>query len=177
MTNSAYPDQLANWSGSTLFAKTGHVVFSKIRVKKMSSMSYALSGDSDQSRLISLPCPFEEAVEPWPSTERPAKTITRRLCDCTTTVRTDMLIWFLTEHLIYVPPFFFSFFFFFFFFTRETIFVTSFFPFRITTSLWKGIYSARERSCSKREQILSFQSRLFEKRRKPILKELPPLKV
>ena len=32
MTNSADPDQLAsseaNWSGATLFAKTGHVVFS-----------------------------------------------------------------------------------------------------------------------------------------------------
>ena len=37
MTNSADPDQLAsseaNWSGSTLFAKTGHVVFSKRNVK------------------------------------------------------------------------------------------------------------------------------------------------
>ena len=37
MTNSADPDQLAsseaNWSGSTLFAKTGHAVFSKRRVK------------------------------------------------------------------------------------------------------------------------------------------------
>ena len=37
MTNSADPDQLAsseaNWSGSTLFAKTGHVLFSKRRVK------------------------------------------------------------------------------------------------------------------------------------------------
>ena len=36
MTNSADPDQLAsseaNRSGSTLFAKTGHVVFSKRRV-------------------------------------------------------------------------------------------------------------------------------------------------
>ena len=36
MTNSADPDQLAsseaNWSGSTLFAKTGHIVFSKRRV-------------------------------------------------------------------------------------------------------------------------------------------------
>ena len=36
MTNSADPDQLAsseaNWSGSTLFAKTGHVVLSKRRV-------------------------------------------------------------------------------------------------------------------------------------------------
>ena len=38
MTNSADPDQLAseaNWSGSTLFAKTGHVVFSKRRVKSL----------------------------------------------------------------------------------------------------------------------------------------------
>ena len=38
MTNSADPDQLAsseaNWSGPTLFAKTGHVVFSKRRVNK-----------------------------------------------------------------------------------------------------------------------------------------------
>ena len=37
MTNSADPDQLAsseaNWSGSALFAKTGHVMFSKRRVK------------------------------------------------------------------------------------------------------------------------------------------------
>ena len=38
MTNSADPDQLAssseaNLSGSTLFAKTGHVVLSKRRVK------------------------------------------------------------------------------------------------------------------------------------------------
>ena len=37
MTNSADPDQLAsseaNGSGSTLFAKTGHDVFSKRRVK------------------------------------------------------------------------------------------------------------------------------------------------
>ena len=36
MTNSADPDQLAfseaNWSGSTLFAKIGHVVLSKRRV-------------------------------------------------------------------------------------------------------------------------------------------------
>ena len=36
MTNSADPDQLAseeaNWSGSALFAKTGHVVLSKWRV-------------------------------------------------------------------------------------------------------------------------------------------------
>ena len=39
MTNSADPDQLAsseaNRSGTTLFAKTGHVVFSKGRVKEM----------------------------------------------------------------------------------------------------------------------------------------------
>ena len=39
MTNSADPDQLAseeaNWSGSTLFAKTGHGVLSKRRVKPL----------------------------------------------------------------------------------------------------------------------------------------------
>ena len=39
MTNSADPDQLAsleaNWSGSTQFAKTGHVIFSKRRVKSV----------------------------------------------------------------------------------------------------------------------------------------------
>ena len=37
MANSADPDQLAaseaNWSGSTLYAKIGHVVLSKRRVK------------------------------------------------------------------------------------------------------------------------------------------------
>ena len=47
MTNSADPDQLAsseaNWSGSTLFAKTGHVMFSKRRVKVMSSRSVYLA--------------------------------------------------------------------------------------------------------------------------------------
>ena len=36
MTSSADPDQLAsleaNWSGSTLFVKTGHVMFRKRRV-------------------------------------------------------------------------------------------------------------------------------------------------
>ena len=38
MTKSADPDQLAsseaNWSGTTLFAKTGHVMLSKRRVKQ-----------------------------------------------------------------------------------------------------------------------------------------------
>ena len=38
MANSAAPDQLAsseaNWSGSTLFAKAGHIRFSRTRVKK-----------------------------------------------------------------------------------------------------------------------------------------------
>ena len=48
MTNSADPDQLAsseaNWSGSTLFAKTGHVVFSKRRVKYNNSfIMYVIS--------------------------------------------------------------------------------------------------------------------------------------
>ena len=44
MTNSADPDQLAsseaNWSGSTLFAKTGHVVLSKRRVKTYTKHTY-----------------------------------------------------------------------------------------------------------------------------------------
>ena len=41
MTNSADPDLLAsseaNWSGSTLFGKTGHAVFSKRRANGASS--------------------------------------------------------------------------------------------------------------------------------------------
>ena len=45
MTNSADPDQMAsseaNWSGSILFAKTGHVVFSKRRAN-ISLMIYCL---------------------------------------------------------------------------------------------------------------------------------------
>ena len=44
MTNSADPDQLAsseaNWSASTLFAKIGHVMFSKRRV--MQNQKYKL---------------------------------------------------------------------------------------------------------------------------------------
>ena len=43
MTDSADPDLLAsseaNLSGSTLFAKTGHVVFSKRRVKTFKSIT------------------------------------------------------------------------------------------------------------------------------------------
>ena len=42
MKNSTDPDQLAaskvNWSGSTLFAKTGHDVFSKRRVKEKKNL-------------------------------------------------------------------------------------------------------------------------------------------
>ena len=42
MTNSADPDQLAseeaNWSGSTLFATTAHVMFSKRRVNMSTLM-------------------------------------------------------------------------------------------------------------------------------------------
>ena len=47
MTNSADPDQLASseakWSGPTLFAKTGHVVFSKRRVNLYWIQSYIFS--------------------------------------------------------------------------------------------------------------------------------------
>ena len=39
MTNSADPDQLAsseaNWSVSTMFAKAGHILFSRTRVKRL----------------------------------------------------------------------------------------------------------------------------------------------
>ena len=46
MTNSADPDQLAseeaNGSGSTLFAKTGHIIFSKRRVKSDLKYIYLL---------------------------------------------------------------------------------------------------------------------------------------
>ena len=59
MTNSVDPDQLAsseaNWSGSTLFAKTGHVVLSKGRVKtnepahsRTYNKTYETRKDSDQ---------------------------------------------------------------------------------------------------------------------------------
>ena len=51
MTNFANPDQLdsseANWSGSTLFAKTGHVVFSRRRAK----LSEELSKESKRIRI------------------------------------------------------------------------------------------------------------------------------
>ena len=50
MTNSADLDQLAsseaNWSESTLFAKTGHVVLSKRRVK-MNVIWYVSLSNSD----------------------------------------------------------------------------------------------------------------------------------
>ena len=46
MTNSADPDQLAsseaNWSGSTLFAKSGHVEFSKRKVKLVCNQNYII---------------------------------------------------------------------------------------------------------------------------------------
>ena len=49
MTNSVDPDQLAsseaNWSGSTLFAKTGHVVFSKRRVMRVLQKVLSLGSD------------------------------------------------------------------------------------------------------------------------------------
>ena len=46
MANSADPDQLAsleaNWSGTTLFAKTEHVVFSKRRVQDFFSFYHEI---------------------------------------------------------------------------------------------------------------------------------------
>ena len=47
MTNSADPDQLASeeayWSGSTLFAMTGYVVFSKRRVNDKTNATYEIT--------------------------------------------------------------------------------------------------------------------------------------
>ena len=53
MANSVDPDQLAseeaNWFGSTLFAKTGHVVISKRRVKStIFTLLTGLNSDPDQ---------------------------------------------------------------------------------------------------------------------------------
>ena len=49
MANSADPDQLAsseaNWSGSTLFAKTGHIWVSRTRVKILGGMSNSVDAD------------------------------------------------------------------------------------------------------------------------------------
>ena len=46
MANNADPDQLAsseaNSSGHTLFAKTGHVVFSKRRVKEKLDLNHSM---------------------------------------------------------------------------------------------------------------------------------------
>ena len=59
MTNSADPDQLAsseaNWSGSTLIAKTGHVMLSKRKVKPVKT----------QSSLCSLIRVFPVSLNKW----------------------------------------------------------------------------------------------------------------
>ena len=61
MTNSADPDQLAsseaNWSGSTLFTKTGHDVFSKRSVNKKGMRKVQ---GVPQSQTAALPKPQEE---------------------------------------------------------------------------------------------------------------------
>ena len=58
MTNSADPDQLAsseaNWSGPTLFAKTGHEVFSKRRVKAHVDIIHYLQKSQDIASGFSL---------------------------------------------------------------------------------------------------------------------------
>ena len=55
MTNSTDPDQLAsseaNWSGSTLFAKTGRVVFSKRRANISQKIK---SNPKYENRLIQI---------------------------------------------------------------------------------------------------------------------------
>ena len=60
MTNSADPDQLAfseaNWSGSTLFAKTGHDVFSKGRVKIVGANSTMLMPLAESDPYVAPAC-------------------------------------------------------------------------------------------------------------------------
>ena len=75
MTNSADPDQLAsseaNWSGSTLFAKTRHVVFSKRRVKEASV--YAIKASSWRSNYEIDANILAKTSENVPSDVRPVK--------------------------------------------------------------------------------------------------------
>ena len=65
MTNSADPDQLAssetNWSGSTLFAKAGHVVFSKRRVQLATGMEKRLK-TAGQSPLLNSVGLYQSAL-------------------------------------------------------------------------------------------------------------------
>ena len=75
MTNSADPDQLASseaeakCSRSTLFAKTGHVVFSKRRVNSVKSARLALLLNIKTSRLMKLHSHIHHnAPSPLPST-------------------------------------------------------------------------------------------------------------
>ena len=62
MANSADSDHLAsseaNWSGSTLFAKTGHVVFSKRRVKFVTAFifDWLMHSFQQASRLVTIYC-------------------------------------------------------------------------------------------------------------------------
>ena len=67
MTNNADPDQLAseeaNWSGSTLFAKAGHVVFSKRRL-----ITYILEESNfsfSYVRIYNLDIPVCKQWRPW----------------------------------------------------------------------------------------------------------------
>ena len=58
MKNSADPDQLAsseaNWSGSTLFAKIEHVVFSKRKVKHYDRLMNSIDPDQTWSNVIRI---------------------------------------------------------------------------------------------------------------------------
>ena len=66
MTNSADPDQLAsseaNWSGSILFAKTGHVLFSKRRVNNASVVG---THSNCLSEWFLTTCTYHMFMENW----------------------------------------------------------------------------------------------------------------
>ena len=71
MTNSADPDQLASSeSGSTLFAKTGHVVFSKRKVNTLYFMCIAPNLDKMNISLFlhrNLFCQYLLELSHWGS--------------------------------------------------------------------------------------------------------------
>ena len=72
MTNSTDPDQLAsseaNWSGSTLFAKTGHEVFCMRKVKWISFQKW-LDVHERKKEMLNIPSPL--LLLPHPPTPNP----------------------------------------------------------------------------------------------------------
>ena len=86
MTNGADPDQLAsseaNWSGSTLLAKTGHIVFSKRRVKMLTSTcAHSFASNLQLSFLNQQKCKNDYRNECWWSISKLCGRAGIRTCD------------------------------------------------------------------------------------------------